>query len=65
MSERREAVKQAMKNQCVSVPAIRRCCATCDYLTEEGVCTEYDATPPIEFLEKENDCPAYIDLIPF
>jgi hypothetical protein len=32
---------------------------------DDGVCEEYNETPPLDFIEKENDCEHYAELIPF
>jgi hypothetical protein len=49
-----------------------RCCVNCDnYVSqfgdwEEGArCRLFEQSPPREFAEAENECPAWLQLIPF
>jgi len=63
--EHSEAVIEAKRRNEPKPGRLPRCCATCDYLTDEGVCEEYSEAPPLDFIEKENDCEHYAELIPF
>ena len=65
MPEHHQAVKQARVNQTPYTSPVRRCCATCEILTDDGYCPEYQAMPPVEFLEEPNECPSYEQEIPF
>ena len=43
----------------------KQCCATCDFLSNEGMCLVYNQAPPIEYIEQENDCGEYDEAPPF
>lgn len=63
--EYKKAVADAKRRAWPEPPKVPRCCATCDYLTSEGRCAAFDSYPPLEFIEQENDCKEYIELLPF
>lgn len=42
-----------------------RVCHTCDHYTEQGVCAEYNDTPPMEFANEPGGCALWELEIPF
>jgi hypothetical protein len=44
-----------------------RCCYTCDAFNknEGGFCKYFNMEPPKEYVEEINDCPQYLNEIPF
>lgn len=44
---------------------VPRSCATCEYMADDGLCTEYNSRPPLEYVTQENDCYKWIMFIPF
>ena len=46
-------------------PIERRCCAHCDYMSPGGWCDAFGEAPPVEFLIKRNECPRWLDRLPF
>ena len=46
-------------------PIERRCCAHCDYMSAGGWCEAFREAPPVEFLTERNECPRWLDRIPF
>lgn len=52
-------VSVAKDRQQNSITAWLKCCATCYHLDAFGYCDAFDDSPPINFLEKENDCKDY------
>jgi hypothetical protein len=57
--------RQALRNQLTVYERITPCCMTCEKL-EAGICTQYSAKPPAEWLQGPVDCPEWsYDFIPF
>ena len=65
MSESNPSILSAKRRQMPQQQNRRRCCATCDYLSDDGECEIFGESPPLEFIEQENDCEEYQDVIPF
>lgn len=65
MSESNPYILQAKERQGPQLRKLRQCCATCDRLTDSGYCEALDDTPPVDFIEKENDCDEYTEVVPF
>jgi hypothetical protein len=47
-----------------------RCCVNCDHYTDaywstDEICKRYNANPPQEYAESENECPEWVQMIPF
>jgi hypothetical protein len=42
-----------------------KCCHTCNYYSEEGLCNLHDAEPPEEYAATLGECPDWVDEIPF
>jgi len=42
-----------------------QCCASCDHLTDEGLCRQYAAEVPADHLEHPNECDKYTPQVPF
>lgn len=42
-----------------------RCCHTCAFYTEGGMCEIFNSEPPIDFAQKEGACEKWKDEIPF
>jgi hypothetical protein len=42
-----------------------RVCTTCDHYTEQGVCAEYNDTPPLEFANEPGGCALWEWEVPF
>lgn len=42
-----------------------RCCHTCENYGNDGLCTEFFMTPPVEFAEAVGECPSWMMEIPF
>lgn len=62
---RSDIVVEAQRRQTPGRPVWNRCCATCDYLTKAGWCEQLDDEVPLDFIEKENDCEHYHEVVPF
>lgn len=65
MSESDSYIIEAKKRQMPGPPTWRKCCATCEKLTDAGYCQAFDAEPPADFIEQENNCDEYLGVIPF
>ena len=63
--EHKSYILSAKDRQTSPLPKWRQCCATCEKLTDEGWCQAFEDYPPIDFIEQENNCGEYIDIIPF
>lgn len=46
-------------------PEPPKCCHTCDHYTDEGLCTFYSMTPPEDFAATPDQCPEWMEEIPF
>ncbi len=44
---------------------VPRCCHTCDNYNEAGWCAMFDLKPPDEFTHAFNECPDWIEEVPF
>jgi hypothetical protein len=44
---------------------IPRVCHTCEYYTKDGMCQEYDATPPELFTRTVDVCELWSEELPF
>ena len=47
-----------------------KCCVNCDHYPEahwkeDATCQKFKQSPPQEFAESENNCPEWVDLLPF
>lgn len=47
-----------------------KCCVNCEHYTdaewsEDDRCRKYNETPPQEYAESENECPEWVQMIPF
>ena len=65
MSESKKSILEARARQAPAAPPWRRCCASCEMLSDDGYCEAFEENPPIEFIESENKCEKYCELIPF
>ena len=41
------------------------CCFTCDYYSSAGYCIKFDEIPPAEYAQQVNECPHWLDVVPF
>ena len=65
MSESKKFILEARMIEAPAAPPWRRCCATCEMLSDDGYCEAFEEHPPIEFIRVENKCEKYFELIPF
>lgn len=47
------------------MPATPICCATCEWLSPEGLCEMFLQYPPLEYIKVEHQCPQWEAEIPF
>ena len=40
-------------------------CTTCDHYRPDGVCAEYNDTPPLEFASEPGGCALWMEAVPF
>lgn len=40
-------------------------CTTCDHYRPDGVCAEYNDTPPAEFASEPGGCALWVEAVPF
>lgn len=60
-----QKIQEAKQRHIPPPPERRKCCATCDHLALSGYCRAFDAWPPLDFVEQENDCNEYEEDPPF
>ena len=65
MCESKKYILEARARQTPPAPQWLRCCASCEMLSDDGYCEAFEEHPPIEFIEVENECEKYCELIPF
>jgi hypothetical protein len=42
-----------------------KCCHTCDYYMENGLCQQYQIEPPEDFASQLDQCQDWLPIIPF
>lgn len=42
-----------------------QCCASCEWLSDEGRCSQYNENIPLDWVEKINYCALYCARVPF
>jgi hypothetical protein len=40
-------------------------CHTCDWYTKDGICSEFNATPPEAFASQPGECSFWVEEVPF
>jgi len=65
MSASKPSILQAKERQGPQPHKLRQCCATCENLTDAGYCEAFEDYPPGDFIETENHCDEYQQIIPF
>lgn len=60
-----EAVKAAKRRAMPEPMPDPHTCAACIFLNDSGYCTAVLDYPPVDFLEKNNDCEQYEQAPPF
>ena len=65
MSESNKSILEAKNRQMPGAPTWLKCCATCEKLSDNGHCEAFDDYPPINYIEKENDCQEHGLALPF
>ena len=65
MTDKHRELISSVRDCISAAPEIPRNCATCEYMADDGLCTEYNSRPPLEYVTQENDCYKWIMFIPF
>lgn len=42
-----------------------KCCHTCEYYSEAGICDKFNMEPPADFAEAVGECESYLQMVPF
>lgn len=64
--EEMRKLKEAQEADHRKRSAVKQNCLTCERMAHQpGYCTEYAASPPQEFITKENACDSWVQEIPF
>lgn len=58
-------IEEAKKRAMPKPVAMAHSCAGCLFLEQDGLCSKFMNYPPLDFIEKENNCKEYIQDIPF
>ncbi len=64
--EQMRKMKEAQAAELLARSQVKRNCLSCERMYEQpGYCSEFQASPPKEFIRRENACDKWVQEIPF